>query len=586
MKDKEVNLETTKESTEETKVEIKDFNSEEFNVQVEKDIVGASYTEIEELLNNSLISSNNLLADVKEAVNMASGIDYTSAEGDYIEAINALNLSLMASRQIENKTYEANNKDYNNSLFSEFDEGILNKLAVIDETKYEAIEIKKLLSNGKDLNSKVNKAIEEYNNDRTKENYSILSNKVLLLINGNSDLAGDLNKYFASSISESEKIERYIILALLIISAIGLILGVIIAFLFSRKIERPLLQLINFLGKAEKGDLKSRLDIKNEDEFGQLAKKLNNVLDDREKVFTEVSTAKLAISELKVKYKESVKKSGDTLSQISDGVQSLVDILDIGAELSSHKDYSIEDNQEEETLVEGKSAIDITKRGEKSAHEAKTVILKAQTAVKQIAQAIDELEDSSVKIDEITNTIAKIAGRTNLLALNAAIEAAKAGEQGRGFAVLADEIRKLADASKGAAKDIKAQLSELRGKIQITSGSMDSGVTGVEEGVEKINEIEVNISDVMDRVRNVVFALEEFSGKSLKQIDKNKQLVEILGDVSQKSSMAVSKGREISTEASKKASVLNEMQDINTYIDEIDKRLSTLVEKYKKDPEE
>ena len=158
--------------------------------------------------------------------------------------------------------------------------------------------------------------------------------------------------------------------------------------------------------------------------------------------------------------------------------------------------------------------IDVTEKSKQTAEEAKEVIVKASETVKEVAAHIEQLENSSVRIEEITNTITQIAKRTNLLALNAAIEAAKAGEQGRGFAVLADEIRKLADASGEAANDIKKQLSEIQARIQHTVQNMDKGVNDVELSAKVISDVHHSIEDITTRVRNVVDALEDYAQKA------------------------------------------------------------------------
>ena len=123
-------------------------------------------------------------------------------------------------------------------------------------------------------------------------------------------------------------------------------------------------------------------------------------------------------------------------------------------------------------------ALEITKTGEKTTQEAFDAISKASTIVKDISVSMNQLDQSSGKIGEITNTITDIASRTNLLALNAAIEAARAGSEGRGFAVLADEIRKLAEASGRAAGEIKKQLKDIQTQIQTTADYMGEGVSG------------------------------------------------------------------------------------------------------------
>jgi len=142
--------------------------------------------------------------------------------------------------------------------------------------------------------------------------------------------------------------------------------------------------------------------------------------------------------------------------------------------------------------------------------------------VKKSADKIFLLGQNSTKIGEIVSVINEIAEQTNLLALNAAIEAARAGEQGRGFAVVADEVRKLAERTTKATKEISDMIHKIQYDTNEAVISMKSGISEVESGKELtqkagmvLNEIVSGSEMVTDNIIQIATASEELSSTSI-----------------------------------------------------------------------
>jgi len=130
------------------------------------------------------------------------------------------------------------------------------------------------------------------------------------------------------------------------------------------------------------------------------------------------------------------------------------------------------------------NAAEATDHGQQAVRETVTEMGRIKTTVEQASKKVTELGAKSDQIGAIVETIDDIAEQTNLLALNAAIEAARAGEQGKGFAVVADEVRKLAERSSRATKEIAALIGEVQSGTDEAVKAMTAGAAEVEHGSE------------------------------------------------------------------------------------------------------
>jgi methyl-accepting chemotaxis protein len=124
-------------------------------------------------------------------------------------------------------------------------------------------------------------------------------------------------------------------------------------------------------------------------------------------------------------------------------------------------------------------------------------------AVSGTAKKVEELGKRSDEIGRIVGVIDDIADQTNLLALNAAIEAARAGEQGRGFAVVADEVRKLAERTTSATKEIAQMINNIQDETRVAVSAMETGTQQVEEGVNSTAEAGKALKQIIEMAEQV-----------------------------------------------------------------------------------
>ena len=240
----------------------------------------------------------------------------------------------------------------------------------------------------------------------------------------------------------------------------------------------------------------------------------------------------------------------DALGQVSDAVQatasasnqisSSTEELAAGAQEQSSQTTEVAGAIEQmtKTILEttsnvghasktAKASGDIAREGGKVVSDTINGMNRIAEVVTQAAAMVKELGNNSDKIGEIVQVIDDIADQTNLLALNAAIEAARAGEQGRGFAVVADEVRKLAERTTKATKEIATMIKQIQKDTGNAVISMGKGTEEVESGKKlaqksetALNEIINSSSEVVSNISQVAAASEEQSAAA-EQISKN-----------------------------------------------------------------
>ena len=279
---------------------------------------------------------------------------------------------------------------------------------------------------------------------------------------------------------------------LTIATILAIIAAGVLGLFITRSITRPIQGFMGILEAVAKGDFTVQARVDSKDEVGALGKSLNTTLSTLRTLIKQASEAAMTVSSGAMELSSSSEEMSTTMQEIAKGEEFQHQTTESVA--AAIVQFMASVNQ---VAANVKVSID---------HTGRTV---AQTkigsdGVVDTAKGMQDILSTSSKIANILNVISEIANQTNLLSLNVAIEAAKAGEHGRGFAVVAEEVRKLAERSAKAAKEIEDQ-------IRSTQSAVANGVKSVDNIKGVIGDIQTSVTKVSSLVNEIGVATQEQS---------------------------------------------------------------------------
>jgi methyl-accepting chemotaxis protein len=379
-----------------------------------------------------------------------------------------------------------------------------------------------------------------------------------------------------------KKAEAIIIAMIVLAVVIAFVLGMVI----SKGIVDPLQAMVELSAKMACGDFRESSGYaKRNDEIGKLAdallamrRSLGGMLRQVLGSSEQVATASKQLTESAEQSAVAAGQVAASITKVAEGAQSQLTAAQETSAVVEGMSAGIEQTAVTASHVAQQAAQAAEKAldGDKAVNEAVSQMTSIENTVNVSAQVVIKLGERSKEIGQILDTISGISAQTNLLALNAAIEAARAGEAGRGFAVVAEEVRKLAEQSQLAAKQIAGMIGEIQGDTDKAVTAMSEGVIEVKRGAEVVNnagqtfrEIVRLITHISEQVREISAATEEMAGGS-QQIVNSVQKIDETGKRSSGEAEVVSAAteeqsasmQEISSSSQELAALAEEMRKL------------------------
>jgi methyl-accepting chemotaxis protein len=352
-------------------------------------------------------------------------------------------------------------------------------------------------------------------------------------------------------VHQAKSIRNLSMLFVIVASIFAIVIGTLLAGGIAHAIKK----LTKQISLTAKGDLTTKFDTKRKDEFHILSGSLSdmvsgmrNLIGQVSEVGSKVSTSAEKVSATSMIILKDTKDISSTIDEIEKGVvsqasdteDSLSQMTSLSVKINQVYDstYQIEQIANETKEIIGKGIVTVDELNDKSNATANITDI--------VITEIEALQEQSHRIEDFVKIINEIANQTNLLSLNASIEAARAGETGRGFAVVASEIRKLADQSMDAVKEIQNLVNEINTKTKNTVVSAKQAESIVKSQTEALDRTVSSFENINQHVIYLVNNLNNIS-VGIKDIEAAKEdTMEAIRSISAISQQTAASSEEVS----------------------------------------
>ena len=347
---------------------------------------------------------------------------------------------------------------------------------------------------------------------------------------------------------QAKDVARLSMTSMGIVSVVSILIAVLVALWVSKSIRKPLAEIMSVLGDISKGNFTRRSEVTSKDEFGELSRWVNQLVNNLQEVIknidqaaNDVSNAAQSNLNLAADSKHKMSLQNDQTTSVASAMTEMVATV-----------QEVEKNTE----ITFHQIQDLDQRATDNRQKMQRNIAEVESLVKNIEQStqvVNQLDEYSQSIGRILEVIQGIAEQTNLLALNAAIEAARAGEQGRGFAVVADEVRTLANRTHDSTEEIQGVITQLQKGVKETVFSMQTSCESAHSSVEDARSVGESLTELqvcMEEIRHLSTQISTAAGQQSAVAQEINRSIHDIADMSEQVSQSAAQSETGSTELS------------------------------------
>ena len=378
------------------------------------------------------------------------------------------------------------------------------------------------------------------------------------------------------------------LLAVIAVVAVLIVVGV--TFTVVKRMTAPIEQLAVQVDKVAAGDLTIQSEVNGQDEIARLASGFNTMVLNLKALITHVNNNAEMLAASSEELTASAHESAETSNQVAASVTEiaaradgqLAAVRSAAAVVKTMTDNFQQVSREAQGASEKSTqATETAQKNGKVVEQAVEQINLIEKTVNESAKVVASLGERSKEIGQIVDTISGIAGQTNLLALNAAIEAARAGEQGRGFAVVAEEVRKLAEQSQEAAKQIADLITDIQSDTGKAVSAMETGTQEVKRGTEAIHIAGSAFKEIATLVMQVSNEITSISA-AIRQVEQgNLQVVDSVQSIDESSKVVAGEAQSVSAATEEQSAAMQEISAASQSLAKRAEELQSAVQKFR-----